>query len=59
MEVLPLVGEYVTTGAPILRLHAAKREPPGRDAERAFPDAEEAATARLPDRLGLGGRHLG
>ena len=48
VEVLPLVGEYLTTGTPILRLHGTEREPPARDAERVLVMARQRTADQDP-----------
>jgi uncharacterized membrane protein len=48
VEVLPLVGEYLTPGAPILRLHGARSEPSARDSERVLVMARQRTVDQDP-----------
>ncbi|MDQ3587829.1 MAG: DUF2254 domain-containing protein [Actinomycetota bacterium] len=48
VEVLPLVGEYLTTGTPILRLHGTERGPPAREAERVLVMARQRTVDQDP-----------
>ncbi|HEV2723399.1 MAG TPA: DUF2254 domain-containing protein [Thermoleophilaceae bacterium] len=48
VEVLPLVGEYLMTGTPILRLHGAEGDPRSRDAERVLVMARQRTIDQDP-----------
>jgi uncharacterized membrane protein len=48
VEVLPLVGEYLTTGTPVVRLHGSQDEVPGRAAERVLVIARQRTVDQDP-----------
>jgi uncharacterized membrane protein len=48
VEVLPLVGEYLTTGTPVVRLHGSQGEVPGRAAERVLVIARQRTVDQDP-----------